>query len=85
MVEKMKLELSEKQATIIQWSLENFVDDLMHPFGVFATWTDSDEAGNDAAVAREILKMIEEKKSEKKPEKENDPKVDPFDLRGLEF
>jgi hypothetical protein len=39
---------------------------------------------NDAAVAREILKMIEEKKSEKKSEK-NESKVDPFDLRGLEF
>jgi hypothetical protein len=77
MVEKMKLELSEKQATIVQWSLNNFVD-LMYDF---ATWTDSDEAENDAAVAREILKMFEEKKSEKK----NDSKVDPFDLRGLEF
>ena len=80
MVEKMKLELSEKQATIVQWSLNNFVD-LMYDF---ASWTDSDEAENDAAVAREILKMIEEKKSEKKSEK-NDSKVDPFDLRGLEF
>ena len=81
MVKKMKLELSEKQATIIQWSLENFVD-LMYDL---TTWCGSDEAENDAAVAQEILKMIEEKKSEKKPEKENDPKVDPFDLRGLEF
>ena len=81
MVKKMKLELSEKQATIVQWSLNNFVD-LMYDF---VTWTDSDEAENDAAVAREILKMIEEKKSEKKSEKKNDSKVDPFDLRGLEF
>ena len=84
MVKKMKLELSEKQATIVQWSLEYFVD-LMYDF---ATWrglqADSDEAENDAAVAREILKMIEEKKSEKKSEK-NESKVDPFDLRGLEF
>ena len=80
MVKKMKLELSEKQATIVQWSLNNFVD-LMYDF---ASWTDSDEAENDAAVAREILKMSEEKKSEKKSEK-NDSKVDPFDLRGLEF
>lgn len=81
MVKKMKLELSEKQATIIQWSLENFID-LMHDF---ATWTDSDEAENDAAVAREILKMIEGNKTEKKSEKKNESKVDPFDLRGLEF
>ena len=81
MVEMMKLELSEKQATIVQWSLENFVD-LMYDF---ATWTDSEEAENDAAVAREIIKMIEEKKAEKKAEKKNKPKVDPFDLRGLEF
>jgi len=84
MVKKMKLDLSEKQATIVQWSLENFVD-LMYDF---ATWTDSDEAENDAAVAREIIKMIEEKKAEKKAEKKsekNDSKVDPFDLRGLEF
>jgi len=81
MVEKMKLELSEKQATIVQWSLENFVD-LMYNF---ATWTDSDEAENDAAVALEIIKMIEEKKAEKKSEKKNETKVDPFDLRGLEF
>ncbi len=81
MVKKMKLELSEKQATIVQWSLNNFVD-LMYDF---ATWTDSDKAENDAAVAREILKMIEEKKSEKKSEKKNESKVDPFDLRGLEF
>jgi hypothetical protein len=80
MVEKMKLELSEKQATIVQWSLNNFVE-LMYDF---ASWTDSDEVENDAAVAREILKMIEEKKSEKKSEK-NESKVDPFDLRGLEF
>jgi hypothetical protein len=81
MVEKMKLELSEKQATIVQWSLEYFVD-LMYDF---ATWTDSDEAENDAAVAREILKMIEESKTEKKSEKKNEPKVDPFDLSRLEF
>jgi len=81
MVEKMKLELSEKQATIVQWSLNNFVE-LMYDF---ASWTDSDEVENDAAVAREILKMIEESKTEKKSEKKNESKVDPFDLRGLEF
>ena len=80
MVRKMKLELSEKQATIVQWSLNNFVD-LMYDF---TTWTDSDEAENNAAVAREILKIIEESKTEKKSEK-NKSKVDPFDLRGLEF
>jgi len=81
MVKNMKLELSEKQATVLQWSLNNFID-LMYDF---TTWTDSDEAENNAAVAREIIKMIEEKKAEKKAEKKNKPKVDPFDLRGLEF
>jgi hypothetical protein len=81
MVKNMKLELSEKQATVLQWSLNNFVD-LMYDF---TTWTDSDEAENNAAVAREILKIIEENKTEKRSEKKNKSKVDPFDLRGLEF
>lgn len=81
MVKNMKLELSEKQATVLQWSLNNFID-LMYDF---TTWTDSDEAENNAAVAREILKIIEENKTEKRSEKKNKSKVDPFDLRGLEF
>ena len=71
----MTLTFNEEQISIIKASLDSFI-------GTMDDWGGDDDLRYAADVAAEILSMIEQ---QEKPQEKNSSKVDPYDLRGLEF